>query len=297
MRIKLKDALCSCFTALTLCLALCLALCLIFTASACAARGLDTMAAQTDTQLSFGGRTLYVHVPQALPPAGARALVVVLHGGLGNAARIVDKRNEKALNLDAQADAYGFIVAYLNGTPVTRFLGDDKKGWNAGGCCGQSAARKTDDIGYISNTIAFLVKTYGINPARIYGTGHSNGAMMTQRIMCEAGIYAAGVSVSGVLDVKTDTCPAAKGRRVLSILGAGDTSVPIAGGTGGLDRAYKTSQAYSKKIFESSGAQYTLDVVQGAQHKLETIDAALKKNEGVSLPEKTIAFFGLDKQN
>ena len=74
---------------------------------------------------TYEGRNLIVYVPARLPDKGQRALVVVLHGGLGNAQRIESKRSESALNLDGIAEKYGFIVAYLNGTPVTRFLGAD----------------------------------------------------------------------------------------------------------------------------------------------------------------------------
>ena len=34
--------------------------------------------------------------------------------------------------MDEVARKNGFIVAYLNGTPVARLLGADKLGWNAG---------------------------------------------------------------------------------------------------------------------------------------------------------------------
>ncbi len=132
----------------------------------------------------FGGRSLIVYVPAHLPAAGARALVVVLHGGLGNAERIATARSESALNLNAEAEAHGFIVAYLNGTPVTRF-GDQMLGWNAGGgCCGQSAANDVDDVGYIQGAVRRLEGEYGVDPGRVFGIGHSNGAMMTQRLMC-----------------------------------------------------------------------------------------------------------------
>jgi len=87
---------------------------------------------------SYDGRDMLIHVPAHLPPEGSRALVVVLHGGLGNASRIESENAESGLNMDAEADRNGFIVAYLNGTPVTRFFGSRMLGWNAGGgCCGQ----------------------------------------------------------------------------------------------------------------------------------------------------------------
>ena len=63
---------------------------------------------------SYGGRAMIVYQPSTLPQKGARALVVVLHGGLGNAERIAYKRSENGLNMDSVADKDGFVVAYLN---------------------------------------------------------------------------------------------------------------------------------------------------------------------------------------
>ena len=57
--------------------------------------GLATLAAAASSaragveRMDFGaGRQLIVYMPAHLPPPGQRALVVVLHGGLGNADRI-----------------------------------------------------------------------------------------------------------------------------------------------------------------------------------------------------------------
>ena len=168
---------------------------------------------------SFGGRAMIVHVPAHLPPKGARALVIVLHGGLGNAERIADRQSESGLNLDDEADRDGFIVAYLNGTPVTRYKAARLFGWNAGGgCCGMSAQNDIDDVAYVGGAVADLVARYGIDPARVYGMGHSNGAMMVQRMVCETRVLAAVVAVSGPLNLENPTCPGAQGRRVLAMV-------------------------------------------------------------------------------
>ena len=228
--------------------ALCAAL-LACTAPALAA----THGAITQT---YGGRTLLVYVPTLLPAAGTRALVVVLHGGLGNAQRIEAMQSEHGLNLDAAAEQSGFIVAYLNGTPVTRLLGDDKLGWNAGGgCCGVSASSNVDDVSYIRGAIADLTTRYGIDHHRIYGMGHSNGAMMTLRMLCETGIYAAAISIAGPLNLDTANCPAARGKRILSIHGELDQNVPIAGGVGskGLSRVNFKSEEHTREIFTAPG--------------------------------------------
>jgi poly(3-hydroxybutyrate) depolymerase len=84
---------------------------------------------------SYGGRSLIVFVPSQLPSPGARPLVVVLHGGMGNAERIESGGPENGLNMNTEAEKNGFIVAYLNGTQAARFMEADKLDWNAGGGC------------------------------------------------------------------------------------------------------------------------------------------------------------------
>jgi polyhydroxybutyrate depolymerase len=245
---------------------------------------------------SFGGRNLIVYQPENLPPAGHRALVVVLHGGLGNAQRIASGGAESALNLNAEADKDGFIVVYLNGTPVTRRLGDNFLGWNAGGgCCGMSAENNIDDVGYIQGAVHELEAKYGVDPARVFGIGHSNGAMMTQRLMCETDLYASAIAISGALDAPDTACPAARGKHILALHGQDDENVPIAGGRGtkGVAGIAFGSEAHSREVFTQSGATYDLQIVPGAPHALAEIDAAIQKTEGRSIPQKAAAYFRL----
>jgi polyhydroxybutyrate depolymerase len=108
----------------------------------------------------FHGREILVYVPQDLKPAGTRAMVMVFHGGGGNAGHI-----RKNLELDKTADQYGFIVAYLNGTQAMR-IKINSKSWNGGGkCCGKAFENNIDDVGYIENAAHFLSEKYGIRMA------------------------------------------------------------------------------------------------------------------------------------
>ncbi|WP_413990272.1 alpha/beta hydrolase family esterase [Labrys okinawensis] len=262
--------------------------------------GLSGVIAQAcaSTMDSYDGRQMIVHVPDRLPPSGSRALVVVLHGGLGNAQRIAGRQAESGLNMDAVADRNGFIVVYLNGTPVTRWFGSRFLGWNAGGgCCGMSAANNVDDVAYIKGAVATLAGWYGIDRARVYGIGHSNGAMMSQRVACETHLFAAVVAISGPLNLQVSSCPAARGTRILALHGANDQNVPVAGGQGskGLSFTAFNSEDRSRRIFLNSGATYTLQIVPGADHPLDHIEAAIMKTEGVTIAEKSARFFGLLK--
>jgi polyhydroxybutyrate depolymerase len=246
---------------------------------------------------TYGGREMLVTVPAKLPPPGARALVVVLHGGLGNAGRIESRQSETGMNLDTAAEQNGFIVAYLNGTKATRFLGGRVLAWNAGGgCCGQPAKNNVDDVAYIEGAVDFIAAEHGIDRSQVYGIGHSNGAMMVQRLLCETKLLAAAVAISGPLNIDAENCPGAGGRRILAIQGAKDENVPLQGGPGtkGVSRVAYKSEERSQKIFEVSGASYTLDVV-AADHKFDDIDAALEASEGVTIAQKSLRFFGLLK--
>ena len=246
----------------------------------------------TDTH---AGRAALVYTPDNLPAWGNRALVVVLHGGMGNARRIAAGRSESALNLNAVADQGGFVVAYLNGTPVARFLGADKLGWNAGACCGQPAERAVDDVGYIRAAVEEIAAKQGIDRSRIFGVGHSNGAMMTQRVMCETPLYAAVVPISGGLESGASRCAGAAGRRIMAIHGEDDQNVPVGGGRGskGLARVDYVSEAATARVWRDSGAVYDLRIVKGADHSVDAINAQLVRLESVTLGQKIARFFGL----
>lgn len=254
----------------------------------------STVAANITTE-RVAGRDAVVHVPSTVPAFGSRALVVVLHGGLGNAQRIASAQSERFLGMHALADEGGFVVAYLNGTPVARMLGDDKLGWNAGSCCGQPAEKQVDDVAYIQAAVAEIATRYGVDRSRVFGMGHSNGAMLTQRVMCETSVYAAAVPISGGLENGASMCPAARGKRIMAIHGADDQNVPVEGGKGarGLSRVAFNSEAATAQVWKDSGAQYDLQIIPGASHGVDSINAQLVKTQSQSLAQKVARFFGL----
>lgn len=240
---------------------------------------------------TLGDRSYIVYTPKSLPPRGQIPLLIVLHGGFGNAAHI-----QNYIGLDPLADQGGFIVAYLNGTQVARKLSANMRGWNAGGCCGQPQERNVNDIGFITSVISQISQKYGVDPARIYGTGHSNGAMMTQRILCETDLYQNGVTLSGTLQLDRETCPSAQGNLVINIHGAQDENLPVNGGhtVKGFNKKtdYK-SQDNTRAVFEKSGATYELILLDGADHSPETLNGIMWQTQGISLPQKIVTSLGL----
>jgi polyhydroxybutyrate depolymerase len=263
-------------------------------ASLCTLFGVEAYASQLFTE-TYEGRTALIYAPTTLPAIGNRALVVVLHGGLGNAQRIAGRQSESALNMDAVADSAGFVVAYLNGTPVTRLLGSDKLGWNAGKCCGQPAEKKVDDVAYLQASIKAIATQYGVGQNKIYGVGHSNGAMMMQRMMCETSLFAAAVAISGALENNATNCPLARGKRLMAIHGDADQNVPIIGGKGskGISGTSYASEAATAEVWQRSGATYDTRFIKGANHSTENINMRLVETESTTLVQKIAQFFGL----
>lgn len=176
-------------------------------------------------------RSYLVHVPANLPPDKPAALVLVLHGGGGNATITA-----RQTHFDDQADRSGFIVVYPNGTdrarPLLNALG--KPGlltWNAGTCCGYAVEHNVDDVAFIRALVVQLERDYRIDPARVYAAGLSNGGMMAYRLACEASdIFAAIGPVSAV-----EIAPACNPTRPVAVIhfhGSADQNVPLQGGVG-----------------------------------------------------------------
>jgi polyhydroxybutyrate depolymerase len=167
-----------------------------------------------DHDLRMGARTYRLHVPAGLP-AGPVPLVVGLHSALGSGGVM-----ELLSRLDRVADRERFLVAYPDGQPAGARV------WNAGDCCNRSRA---DDVGFLAGLIDHLVATQRADPARVYVTGVSNGAMMAYRLACQrAGKIAAIAPVAGAMTYQP--CRPARRVPVMIFHGSADLAVPEAGG-------------------------------------------------------------------
>jgi acetylxylan esterase len=132
------------------------------------------------------GATMYVYIPttkQALAP-----IILAIHYCTGTATEYYSN------TLYAQyADTYGYIVIYPNSP-------------SSGGCWDVSSTTSLTHNGggdseTIINMVTYAVNNYGGNANRVYATGSSSGAMMTNVL---AGAYPnvikAGSVYSGVAD-------------------------------------------------------------------------------------------------
>lgn len=169
-------------------------------------------------------RSYVLRVPANVRAGGGHVpLVLVLHGGGGNAANA-----EHVTGFTQLARTEGFIVVYPEGSGRRGRL----LTWNAGHCCGYAMQERVDDVGFLGALIDHLVRQYPVDPARIYVTGMSNGAMMSHRAGLELGGKVAAIApVVGAVfgDESRQGAPVS----ALMINGMLDQSVPYAGGAPG----------------------------------------------------------------
>jgi polyhydroxybutyrate depolymerase len=175
--------------------------------------------------MEYGGRerTALIHVPASYDKQTPMPLVLVLHGGGGNAANAA-----RMARMDDPADKRGFLVVYPNGTGrlKTALLT-----WNAWDCCGYAMENQVGDVGFLRALIGELKRTYAIDSRRIYVTGLSNGAIMSHRVGCEmADVIAAIAPVAGGLN--TDSCSPSEPVSVIMFHGTADRHFRYDGGDG-----------------------------------------------------------------
>lgn len=145
-------------------------------------------------ELAHGGRerSYLLHVPPA-PAAGPRPLLLAFHGGGGNGPGF-----QRYAGLDPLADRDGWLVAYPNGT--NRRFDQRLLTWNAGGCCGFASDNAVDDVGFALALIDDVGRYAAVDRARVYATGHSNGAMMAYRLAAEQPAAVAAIApVAGAM--------------------------------------------------------------------------------------------------
>jgi len=202
---------------------LCTALALI-SVSPCAA---DLSAAAGEVEsfaLTVGQaeRSYLLFTPAGLKPGSP--LVIAFHPSDSSGPMM---RSMSGRTLERIARARGFAIAYPNG-----FEGhfDD---------CRRAApysakTQKIDDVGFSRAIVSQVARRYGIDTARVYDLGYSNGGQMALRLALEAPDLVAGVVViSANLPVPANNdCEIRDGRPVSVVLieGTNDNFNPYTGG-------------------------------------------------------------------
>lgn len=155
----------------------------------------------------------------------AAPLVIVLHGGGGNA-----ENAERMTGFTRLVERERILVAYPNGTG--RQARNMLLTWNAGHCCASAMQDQVNDVAFIDALISKVSREYAVDASRIYVTGMSNGGMMSHRIGRELSHRIAAIApVVGA--VFGDEPPASSPVSAIAINGLLDESVPANGGPPG----------------------------------------------------------------
>jgi len=172
-------------------------------------------------------RSYQLYVPRSLPKRTAVPLLVALHGGLGSGSQF-----EQNSGFDGLAEANTFIVVYPNGTPIRR-TAPTRLVWNGGGCCSVAAQdqNNVNDVGFISSLITKLEGQYHIDKSRVFATGHSNGAILAERLACQLSSKVVAIGVQAG-DLFVNRCSMAHPVAALEIHGTQDQNIPLNGGYG-----------------------------------------------------------------
>jgi len=164
-------------------------------------------------------------VPQAYTSVTSISLVFAWHG-LGNRCQDFGTRT----SYSATADRFGFVVAYPCGIGAA-------PAFNAGVCC--EGIEQSDDFEYARLMVAKIRDNLPkVNASRIFTSGYSNGAMMSEVLACKMhSTFRGAVSVSGTCTLNPgnaqafDECDkfynnATRPVAVLKIHGTADPTVP-----------------------------------------------------------------------
>lgn len=177
---------------------------------------------RTQTVLHEGTqRTYHIHLPPDFNKNTPAPLVLALHGGGGTGAGFNEMTTDGTFT--ASSDKRGMVVVFPEGI---------ENHW----CDGRSEIVREgtpcNDVGFISTIIDTMVMNYGIDPARVYSTGISNGGFMSFRLAMDL-----SEKITAVAPVAAQIAVAIKGKTpllpvsLMLINGTKDPLVPFNGGT------------------------------------------------------------------
>lgn len=217
-------------------------------------------------------RSYVLYVPASMNKNEPVPVVLVFHGGTGNARSAI-----MMSSFNEVADQHGFVVVYPNGTG--RLSDERLLTWNAGNCCAYAQENNVDDIGFVRTIVTDVQLLVNVDTKRVYAAGMSNGAMLTQRLACEAAdIFAAVAPVAGTLNLSE--CRPSQPISVIEFHGTADLHVPYDGGIGpdslvGVDFTSVQDSVGFWATFNACNSQPQTNSIDNIQHEVwaECVDS------------------------
>jgi len=147
-------------------------------------------------------------------------LVILLHGFGANA-----EEQDFIFHLAQRTTKDQFILVLPDGT----LNSEGMRFWDATPECCNFEGPPVDDVGYLAALMKEAMGIYAVDPHRIRLVGHSNGAYMSYRYICEHPVAVDRIAVlAGSVFLKPDSCRDPLPVDVLHMHGTADDTVPYA---------------------------------------------------------------------
>ncbi len=204
---------------------------------------------------TFLGRSYDISIPSSVAVV---PLIICLHGGGGTAANFT-----AGLQLGAVLGETS-VYAFLDGSKNNN---GSAQTWNDGGSV---SFGKADDVQYVIDLIAHICNevypTY-TDIDDVYIVGHSNGAMLGYRIICERPTSIQGLfAISSVLTLQNPDVLSFTGR-LDHWHGDADINIDLAGGIGSNGTVYPPVEAAAESFIN---ATVDFQILPLAEHALST---------------------------
>jgi polyhydroxybutyrate depolymerase len=199
-------------------------------------------------------REYFVFLPSSYDGDKDHPVAIFMHGYGGTA---TGTEAEVTQGLNSYAEKFGYVMVYpqsawfmVGDTPETQWEATTwnhiSDGFDKGpdgpickedaaqypcppecGSCGKCGwASCNDDVGFLKSLVGTVSTDFEVDESSFFVTGFSNGAMMTNRIACEASeLFAAAALVGGRVEPGFE-CTPTKALPLLQINGGNDKAVP-----------------------------------------------------------------------
>lgn len=178
-------------------------------------------------------RNYHVHVPASYDNSKPVPLHITYHGL--NAPCM--KRGGTYNILKGEAEKRGYILVAPCGSVGDAIISMGI-GYNAGTCCGFKNGSPVDEVAFTRAVVEDVTANLCVDPAAVWASGFSNGAMLSEVLACKMGdVFKAVTSVSGVVELRPGNADGLKAcddamsgtskrAAVLNVHGTADPLVP-----------------------------------------------------------------------
>jgi polyhydroxybutyrate depolymerase len=248
----------------------------VVVASGCAANARTEVAAMTRYTLDHDGleREYFVFFPSGYDNGQQYPVAFFMHGYGGSA---TGTEAEVTNGLTRYAEEYGYVMVFpqstwfmSDGPPADRWevtsWNHISDGFDKGpdgpictadatvypcppecGSCGQCGwASCNDDIGFLKKLIARVSSNFAVDADRVYVSGFSNGAMMANRIACDASDLFTAVALVGGRVEPGFECMPSRALPLLQMNGGEDETVPYDGRVSNSGYFYASTNAVAE---------------------------------------------------